>query len=945
MPWLGMLAWGAFVAPLAYSQSLDSSGFGAETDPARWKVRRFDVRHGLPQSRVQTLTRDPDGWIWCGTLRGLARFDGQRFEKVPPPLPEISQEWTVTLAAAGPNQTLLLAYNYTHFFVRHEGRWEPLDGSDLMRQIDAPRFGAFLAPGIAVLENTIGTRHCVVQLERVSGPGLATGSKAQIRLKVLRFDSWSDHSKIQLVDHGKGLVHARDESGTWWKIGIEGRQQIPSAEAVAFETRWEKVEQNHPPGVRRSYLDSGIDGIWLGSDRSGLVHLAPPGVILYRHSGQPGEDSVNCLSPAADGSVIQSGKILSPKYSDYVMLHQNGRTWWSTNAGDAAEPVLALPGGTNWWAIRGKLFEVNRQGVVKIQKVDENDASYTTALSYGASGRIWWSRPNEVKETLDRSRWTPLQLPKVSGQRMASRWLSVLEVPDGSLWVGSIDYGACRVFPDRYERHTTTNGAPTDVLNPMLVDPDGTVWFASTEGLLRRRNGRWFAFDTRHGLTESMVLNVLDDLHGRLWVHGYQGIAGISREDLEAVASGKISRVRLYRPPDLLAWNIEGNGGTAPSAGRDGLGNLWFATASGTLCVPAEQLQTREVPAPVLRSVAVSSGVVWDDLKNPVAHQIALPPGAQTELVLRVMNPSRANAELAPMEHRLDPFDSDWQRTQDDGRALYRQLKPGTYYFRVRSAEGLGLDETSVQLDVSAIWYQTVAFKGAACAGFLLVALAGTHYSRRRKQEQEEARFRAQDEARRQQITRDLHDGIGAGLARISILANKSAPQLAESAQSLIRNLDELIWVTDPKRDNLERTIQYLLGIAESQLADLSINLRLEIPDELPQLHVAGPVRHQLVQWFRGALSNVIKHSGADRVVLRIQISAGRLVMEVVDNGRGFTAPTSKPERSGLKILEERIDSLGGEFFCDSVPGAGTHLLCRIPLDRLAPESSRSHDL
>lgn len=944
MPLIWTLVVGASVVCSAWSQGVDSSLPRVESDSANWKIRRFDTRHGLPQSRIQTLTRDSDGWVWCGTLRGLARFEGQRFEKVPAPLPEISPEWTVTFAAAGPDQELWLAYDYDHFYARHEGRWQPLDATEALNQFGRPRFGAFLAPGIAVLEDMAALRHCVVQLEPIPGGNLGLESKARFRLKVLRIDLWPNLGPIQLVDHGNGLVHARDREGTWWKIGTEGRQGVPSAESSGLEARWNEVERNRPFGFRYSFVDSGIDGIWVGSDQSGLLHIAPPGVVLYSHTGQPAEDNVNCISAAGDGSVIQSGRTLVPKSRNYVRLHRKGGTLgdWATEG--ETEPVLALAGGTNWWAKRGNIYEVTPLGAVSLRQRDEDNTSGTTALSSGTSGQIWWSRPTEVKETRDRSRWTRLPLPKVSMQRTVSRWLSVLEGADGSLWVGSIDYGACHLLSDRCERHTTTNGAPCDILNPMLADPDGTVWFASTVGLLRWRNGGWFVFDTRHGLGETMVLNVLGDLHGRLWVQGYQGIAGISRAELESVARGESARVRLFRPPDSLAWSIEGNGGTAPSASQDGRGNLWFATISGALCVPVEQLQPREIPPPILRSISGVSGVFWDDLKNPRTNEVRLDASAQVELALRVINPARAHADLAPMEHRLDPLDSDWQKTPDDGRALYRRLGPGTYHFRVRSAEALGPAETCVQLEIPAAWHQTVTARGIACSGLLLGIYAGTTHYRRRKREQEEARFHARDEARRWQITRDLHDGIGAGLARISMLANDSAPHLAESAQNLIRNLDELIWVTDPRRDHLEGTIQYLMGVAQSQLSGLSIDLRFDMPDEFPSQPVAGPVRHQLVQWFRGALSNVIKHSGSNRVIIRAQILAGKLVLEVVDNGRGFRVSQPRPDRTGLKILRERIEALGGEFQCDSIPGAGTQLACRIPLARLNHEPSSSHD-
>jgi len=43
------------------------------------EVTRYDVDQGLPQSMVNHVLQDRDGFIWLGTGDGLARFDGHRF--------------------------------------------------------------------------------------------------------------------------------------------------------------------------------------------------------------------------------------------------------------------------------------------------------------------------------------------------------------------------------------------------------------------------------------------------------------------------------------------------------------------------------------------------------------------------------------------------------------------------------------------------------------------------------------------------------------------------------------------------------------------------------------------------------------------------------------------------------------------------------------------------
>src|ERR1044071_10106375 len=45
----------------------------------QYRVSRWTAEKGLPQTRVACLAQTPDGYLWCGTWFGLARFDGVRF--------------------------------------------------------------------------------------------------------------------------------------------------------------------------------------------------------------------------------------------------------------------------------------------------------------------------------------------------------------------------------------------------------------------------------------------------------------------------------------------------------------------------------------------------------------------------------------------------------------------------------------------------------------------------------------------------------------------------------------------------------------------------------------------------------------------------------------------------------------------------------------------------
>jgi signal transduction histidine kinase len=85
------------------------------------------------------------------------------------------------------------------------------------------------------------------------------------------------------------------------------------------------------------------------------------------------------------------------------------------------------------------------------------------------------------------------------------------------------------------------------------------------------------------------------------------------------------------------------------------------------------------------------------------------------------------------------------------------------------------------------------------------------------------------------------------------------------------------------------------------------------------------------------ALTNVLKHSGADRVSVILERRADHVLAVVEDNGRGFDVETfagtpSRGRRLGLLGMRERAELLGGTLNVESTRGVGTSVFVRIPV-------------
>ncbi|MCU7728836.1 sensor domain-containing protein [Actinoplanes sp. KI2] len=184
------------------------------------------------------------------------------------------------------------------------------------------------------------------------------------------------------------------------------------------------------------------------------------------------------------------------------------------------------------------------------------------------------------------------------------------------------------------------------------------------------------------------------------------------------------------------------------------------------------------------------------------------------------------------------------------------------------------------------------------------------------------------------QIEQDLHDGTQAQLVAIAItlalVADSVSPQ-DERAQKLIGRAREQ---TDHTIAELRRLIH---GIDPTALQDgLPAALRalgedatlpVEVSVRMPERAQAGIER---IAYFCVVelLTNVVKHSGADRVRIEASAADGRLLITVTDDGRGGARVGAG---TGLAGLRERLAGVDGTLDVDSPPGGPTRARITLP--------------
>lgn len=192
-------------------------------------------------------------------------------------------------------------------------------------------------------------------------------------------------------------------------------------------------------------------------------------------------------------------------------------------------------------------------------------------------------------------------------------------------------------------------------------------------------------------------------------------------------------------------------------------------------------------------------------------------------------------------------------------------------------------------------------------------------------------------DAERRRISAGVHDGAVQDLIGITYTiaakADTAPPPLdqtlhdiAASTRTVIRQLRSILNSIYPVEVPDE-------GWGHG-LNDLVLALRqagVEVEVDIADVPLAPMDQLLLLRVTREALRNVATHADASEVLVRLsQQRLGRLLLEVRDDGKGFTAANADSSRSeghlGLQLLYDLANDVGAELTIDSTPGVGTHL-------------------
>lgn len=713
-----------------------------------WMLKSWKTPDGLPQDSIQALAQGKDGYIWAGTNNGLVRFDGLQFK--------VFNHWNTAALASDKIRFLL---------VDRSGKlWVGLDGGGVAGYFDGKWTHLSTGDGLShatvtsMLEDRngnlwIGTAHGV---NRLNADGIQTfttdnglpgnivqalgeSPEGQVLVGTLAsgIAEFSSEGFMvppyfqQFAHHGITAIRWNGTDTSW--IGSDHGLFVLRNRRITPV----KVGENPIPAIRCLTISRSGD-LWVGTDGNGVFRGAPGAdridpflEELREHfvysflEGRDGElwigtftDGLFRLTPKQVGNWLDHNPA-KDRLVNTVLMERHNVCWVGTQKGGLLKVIdgtvarrFTREDGLGDNDVRALWLE--REGVVwagtasgRVVRV-EHDSMVPSSDSYPKDLN---AVVNVIEKDRDNVVWvgTSRGIAGVENGRFMDRLrLSernvrvILNAGAGRLWAGT-DRGLYYFHGGDFVAVENDPRLQKADITALYAQPDGTLWIGTNgDGLFVMRRDSVGHITTVNGLEDNSIFSIRRDRLERFWFSSRAGIFLIPGTDLEAVLAGKSTFVRCRCLDETNGMaSRQCNGGAMPASWETPSGSFFYPTNRGVSIVDPKRVEINPNPPNVM-----IEQVLADNHQLSAAESIQLPD--ETSVIefyftaLSFSDPSGIR-----FKYKLEGFDEDWNSLgpQQSRAAMYINLDPGDYRFRVMAANGDGVwnpEEAEVSLRIGA---------------------------------------------------------------------------------------------------------------------------------------------------------------------------------------------------------------------------------------------------
>jgi ligand-binding sensor domain-containing protein/signal transduction histidine kinase len=451
-------------------------GWGFPASARQFHIQNWHMEDGLPDGHITALAQTQDGYLWVGTPRGLARFDGIRFKV-------FKSEDTPALADS--RITALLAGTHGGLWIgTADGGVAQIDPSGRFRSLPRP-----VLPG--------------------GSPTLAGSLAGDFPAQWL----WSLYSNL-----------AEDKEGTlWWCAAGRGVYRWQNAQwhdMSPFLTngpgdpRLVCDFQGHPFVLKDGRLNSFQDGRWGEAESAGRI---------------VGEFPV--VSPARDGGIWVGSPEISwaqgggrvRRFADHSWRQEVQPTPWTANSLRSQVTCLLNDREGHLWigTMWGGVYHTDAGGSwQRLATEGSFSQGLITCLMEDRLRNIWVGTVGDGLYRVTKRPVTMVTLPAPAQENLVQ---TTCMTKDGSVWLGTDGAGAFRLRNGIWTDYAAAQGLTNQHVCSIFEDHAANLWVGTWGGLFRFENNH-FTLVAGPPELRAIVLALFEDRAGGLWIGTRRGL-------------------------------------------------------------------------------------------------------------------------------------------------------------------------------------------------------------------------------------------------------------------------------------------------------------------------------------------------------------------------------------------------------------------------------------
>lgn len=932
----------------------------------RYSVLSYNTAEGLPQSQVTSITQDKNGYLWVGTLGGLARFNGKEFHSY------TTEEGILN------NRVTFLTFIDGVLFVGHEGGVSSIDKNKIKKwSFSGPNAASRVTDilkfndRIIVSSNGGGlyelkeSKLAPVKINHdakinLKGTSLLLHREDEMRMRDLlsyKNELWIatgggviktkdlksfDHiynlanfsvsgmsvkkDKVFVTTFNNGLIEYSSSNGNakvmrdldsmislrgcivdskdnLWVNSSVGVYRLKNGKIDLYLNQMNGL----PMESIRAIFEDNQGNIWLGSEGKGLLRFPSENFVYYSENEGLSSDLILNVNQDEAGhywiGTFDQGLIYSPYKNTFVTIPlENSGTIWSS--------IIGVD-GMNWFGTGSGL--VSMKGTIP-QRVyyteDGLPGDKITALLKLTSSSFYLGGSDGVG-LYKNGKFSLLKMDEPATVRDFCK-------------VGEKIYCATDIGLFEIHENSLKNVQGfTKTCYSLIKDGDQNLWIGTEEGLYKYENGiiTQVSFSK---MASSNFINFLNYSDGKVYAGTNNGLFVFS------YVNGKMKVVNYGIGEGVV--NLETN---LNSSYFDRKGRLWFGTASGLVTIlPAESTEKFSEPKILLKNLLINFQNIDLHKYAKEFDQNGLPidlklPYTKNNITFELDGIALANYPGMKFQYWLEGQDDTWSPLNSNTTITFSGLSAGNYTFHARCIDSRGniSKEISFNFTVKQAFYKSWWF--IALAAGILAFIVFRYFKFRLKREREQNE-KEKLEYKSRLLTLE-QKSLNASMNRHFIFNSLNSIQYfintqdRLSANRFLTNFAKLI------RKNLDSSDDGSLVPLSQELERLELYMSLEsmrFKDRFDYSIVVDPnvdtesiiIPAMMLQPF---IENSIIHgilpdeSKKGQIFVHVSLEKDILTIDLIDNGVGIdTSIESKSNydgdhrSQGMEITTKRIELL-----------------------------------